>query len=52
MVRMNFGETLVYWYLRFNGFFPLPPWGGFAVLCAYSVAALGLAIVLLRRRDA
>lgn len=21
---MNFGETLAYWYLRFNGFFPLP----------------------------
>ena len=39
-------------YTPTNGFFPLPPWGGFAVLCAYSVAALGLAIVLLRRRDA
>lgn len=21
---MNFGETIAYWYLRFNGFFPLP----------------------------
>ncbi|MFC7483511.1 ABC transporter permease subunit [Luedemannella flava] len=34
------------------GFFPLSPWGGFAVLCAYAVAALGLAAWLLRRRDA
>jgi ABC-type transport system involved in multi-copper enzyme maturation permease subunit len=39
-------------YTPMNGFFPLPPWAGLAVLCAYAVAALGLAIVLLRRRDA
>jgi ABC-2 family transporter protein len=35
-----------------GGYYPLPPWGGFAVLCAYAAAALGLAFVLLRRRDA
>ena len=35
-----------------GGYYPLPPWGGFAVLCAYVAAALGLAFVLLRRRDA
>ena len=35
-----------------NGYFPLPPWAGFAVLCGYAVLALGLAAVLLRRRDA
>ncbi|MDQ2812479.1 MAG: DUF1349 domain-containing protein [Actinomycetota bacterium] len=34
-----------------TGFFPLAPWAGFAVLCAYAVLALGLAVVLLRRRD-
>ncbi len=34
------------------GFFPLAPWVGFAVLCAYAALALGLAVVLLRRRDA
>jgi ABC-type transport system involved in multi-copper enzyme maturation permease subunit len=34
------------------GFFPLAPWAGFAVLCGYAVLALGLAVVLLRRRDA
>jgi len=34
------------------GFFPLPPWGGFAVLCAWTAAALAVAAVLLRRRDA
>ncbi len=39
-------------YAPYNGYFPLPPWGGLAVLCLYAAAALGLAIVLLRRRDA
>jgi hypothetical protein len=34
------------------GFFPLPPWGGFAVLCGWTAAALAIAAVLLRRRDA
>jgi ABC-type transport system involved in multi-copper enzyme maturation permease subunit len=35
-----------------NGFFPLAPWAGFAVLCAWTVGALVLALFLLRRRDA
>jgi hypothetical protein len=35
-----------------NGYYPLPPWGGFAVLCAWAALAFGLAVVLLRRRDA
>jgi ABC-type transport system involved in multi-copper enzyme maturation permease subunit len=35
-----------------SGYFPLAPWAGFAVLCAYAALALGLAVVLLRRRDA
>jgi len=34
------------------GCFPLAPWAGFAVLCCYAALALGLAVVLLRRRDA
>jgi ABC-type transport system involved in multi-copper enzyme maturation permease subunit len=34
------------------GFFPLAPWAGFAVLCAYTAVALGLALIVLRRRDA
>ena len=34
------------------GSYPLPPWAGFAVLCLYAAAALGLATFLLRRRDA
>ncbi|MFF7156445.1 ABC transporter permease subunit [Streptomyces sp. NPDC008139] len=33
------------------GYFPLPPWGGLAVLAAWTAAALGVAVVLLRRRD-
>jgi ABC-type transport system involved in multi-copper enzyme maturation permease subunit len=35
-----------------GGWYPLPPLAGFAVLCAYAAAALVLATVLLRRRDA
>ena len=35
-----------------SGYFPLAPWVGLAVLCAYATLALGLAVVLLRRRDA
>jgi ABC-type transport system involved in multi-copper enzyme maturation permease subunit len=31
---------------------PLVPWAGFAVLCAWTLAALALALLLLRRRDA
>lgn len=39
-------------YTPVAGFYPLPPWAGFAVLCGYTVVALALATVLLRRRDA
>ena len=35
-----------------NGYFPLAPWAGFAVLCGYTALAVGLAAVALRRRDA
>jgi len=34
------------------GYFPLAPWAGFAVLCGYAAAAVGVALLLLRRRDA
>jgi hypothetical protein len=30
----------------------LSPWAGFGVLCGYTALALGLAVFLLRRRDA
>ena len=33
------------------GYYPLAPWAGFAVLCAWTALALGAAAVLLRRRD-
>ena len=39
-------------YTPAGGYFPLSPWAGFAVLCGYTTLALGLAAVLLRRRDA
>jgi ABC-type transport system involved in multi-copper enzyme maturation permease subunit len=35
-----------------NGYYPLAPWAGFAVLCAWTALALGLAVYVLRRRDA
>jgi ABC-type transport system involved in multi-copper enzyme maturation permease subunit len=38
-------------YTPANGYFPLPPWAGFAVLCAWAALAMTLAAVLLRRRD-
>jgi ABC-type transport system involved in multi-copper enzyme maturation permease subunit len=34
------------------GYYPLAPWTGFAVECAWAAAALTLAFYLLRRRDA
>jgi hypothetical protein len=38
--------------MPYNGCFPLAPWTGFAVSCAWAVAALAFAAYLLRRRDA
>jgi len=35
-----------------RGYYPLSPYAGFTVLCVWAAAALGLAFVLLRRRDA
>jgi ABC-type transport system involved in multi-copper enzyme maturation permease subunit len=39
-------------YTSANGYYPLAPWAGFAVLCGYAAVALGLAAFLVRRRDA
>jgi ABC-type transport system involved in multi-copper enzyme maturation permease subunit len=39
-------------YTPANGYFPLAPWAGFAVLAGYAALALGLAVILLRRTDA
>jgi hypothetical protein len=38
-------------YTALAGYYPLAPWGGFAVLCAYAAVALVLAALLLHRRD-
>jgi ABC-type transport system involved in multi-copper enzyme maturation permease subunit len=35
-----------------QGYYPLSPYAGFAVLCLWAAAAVVLALVLLRRRDA
>jgi hypothetical protein len=35
-----------------NGYFPLPPWAGFGVLCGYAAVAVVVAVILLRTRDA
>jgi ABC-type transport system involved in multi-copper enzyme maturation permease subunit len=34
------------------GYYPLAPWAGFAVLCGWTALAFGLAVYLIRRRDA
>jgi hypothetical protein len=34
------------------GYYPLPWWAGFGVLCAWTAGALALAAVVVRRRDA
>jgi len=39
-------------YTPSTGYFPLAPWAGFAVLCAWAAAAFALAVFMLRRRDA
>jgi ABC-type transport system involved in multi-copper enzyme maturation permease subunit len=39
-------------YLPANGYFPLPPWAGLAVLAAWTALALTAATIVLRRRDA
>ena len=39
-------------YTPANGYYPLAPWAGFAVLCGYAGLALAVALYLLRRRDA
>jgi hypothetical protein len=39
-------------YTPADGYYPLSPLGGFAVLCGYTALALGVAMFLLRRRDA
>jgi hypothetical protein len=38
-------------YVPMSGYFPLPGWGGLAVLAGYAALALGLAVVRLRRSD-
>ncbi len=35
-----------------NGYFPISPWAGLAVLAAYTAVAMGAATWLIRRRDA
>lgn len=41
-----------YPYTMSNGYYPLPPWAGLLILCAYAAAALCAAHIMLRRRDA
>jgi hypothetical protein len=39
-------------YTAYNGYYPLPPWAGLAVLAGYAAVCLVAAAVVLRRRDA
>lgn len=45
-------EQVISHYVPAAGFYPLSPWGGFAVSCGYAALALGLAVHRLNRRDA
>jgi len=36
----------------YNGCYPLAPWDGFVVLCVWAALALGIAVYVLRKRDA
>jgi ABC-type transport system involved in multi-copper enzyme maturation permease subunit len=38
-------------YIPVNGYFPLPPWAGFAVLAGWAALALAAAAIVFRRRD-
>jgi hypothetical protein len=46
----RYGQVLSV-YTPATGYFPLPPWGGLAVLAGWTLAALAAAAVVLRRRD-
>ncbi|GAA2725020.1 hypothetical protein [Actinocorallia aurantiaca] len=39
-------------YTPYNGYYPLAPWAGLAVLAGYAVVSLAVAAILLHRRDA
>ena len=39
-------------YTPYNGYYPLTPWAGYAVLAGYAAVSMAVAAVLLRRRDA
>jgi ABC-type transport system involved in multi-copper enzyme maturation permease subunit len=39
-------------YTPYEGYYPLAPWAGFAVLAGYAAVSLAVAAVLLHRRDA
>jgi hypothetical protein len=45
-------HQLITVYQTTEGYYPLVPWAGLAVECAWAAAALALAYYLLRRRDA
>jgi len=48
----QFSQVAVASYSPNWGYYPLAPWTGFAVECAWAAVALALAFYLLRRRDA
>ncbi|MFC7530003.1 hypothetical protein [Actinoplanes sp. GCM10030250] len=39
-------------YKPYNGYYPLPPWAGLAVLAGYAAVSLIMAVAVIRRRDA
>jgi ABC-type transport system involved in multi-copper enzyme maturation permease subunit len=49
---LPYSAQVSYPYTLANGYYPLAPWAGLLVLCAYAALALAIAAVLVRRRDA
>jgi ABC-type transport system involved in multi-copper enzyme maturation permease subunit len=49
---LPYSAQVSYSYNYANGYYPIAPWAGFLVVCAYAAVALGIATILVRRRDA
>ncbi len=52
LAALPYSAQVSYPYTLENGYYPLAPWSGLAVLCAYAALALGTAWFVVRRRDA
>jgi len=51
-VYTQYGQVTSVIYSPLSGYYPLPAWAGFLVMCGWAAVALGTAAYLVRRRDA